>query len=123
MRTARPDGAASRTRCPLRAAAAARDLEDDLVRLERGRQRTGDELFDRTFLSPRGRAMRTLASSAHVAAGQSAAGSACERLPPMVPRFRTCASPIPPAASASIGMRERIKLGDFDRPVGGERAD
>ena len=28
-------------------------------------------------------------------------------LPPMVPRFRTCRSPIPPAASASTGHAER----------------
>ena len=56
-----------------------------------------------TFRSPRDDAIRTLASSATSTAGQSAAGSACARLPPMVPRFRTCASPIWPAASAIIG--------------------
>ena len=38
-------------------------------------------------------------SSARKAAGQSAAGSACTRLPPIVPRLRTCTSPIEPAVS------------------------
>src|SRR5256712_1708692 len=70
----------------------------------------GPTISSSTFIvrSPRGPATTTEASRATSTAGQSAEGSACARLPPMVPRFRTCASPICPAASAAIGSFARI---------------
>ena len=46
----------------------------------------------------------TSAPVASSAAGQSAAGSAWTTLPPMVPRLRTCGSPMLPATFARIGQ-------------------
>jgi hypothetical protein len=50
---------------------------------------------------------RIVASSASITAGRSADGSACARLPPIVPRLRTMGSPICAAASASTGRARR----------------
>ena len=46
-----------------------------------------------------------VASRASMTAGMSAAGSACARLPPMVPTLRTWRSPICSHTSAMIGNR------------------
>ena len=46
----------------------------------------------------------TSAPRASSAAGQSAAGSPWTTLPPMVPRLRTCGSPMLPAVMASSGQ-------------------
>ena len=56
-----------------------------------------------TVRSPPAETICRLASSAVSTAGQSADGSACATLPPMVPMLRTCASPMFPAASAIMG--------------------
>src|SRR3569623_1136922 len=53
------------------------------------------------------RSVAIVAPSATSAAGYSAAGSACAIDPPIVPRLRTCASPIQPASPASAGTSLR----------------
>ena len=58
-----------------------------------------------TSRAPRGPVICTRASRASSAAGSSAAGSACARLPPSVPWFRIAAWPTWRAASARSGAR------------------
>ena len=58
-----------------------------------------------TTRQPRGLLRWISASSASSTAGMSADGSACATLPPIVPRLRTCGSPMLAAASATAGHR------------------
>ena len=64
-------------------------LDDDLVRLERRRQRAEEEIggADRRAFRPEP-ATEISASQVTAMPGISAAGSACARLPPTVPRLR-----------------------------------
>ena len=57
-----------------------------------------------TVRSPAGPAITSSAPSARITAGKSEAGSQWASDPPIVPRWRTCGSPINPAVCETIGQ-------------------
>ena len=68
-----------------------RDLDQQLVGLQGGGEEAGEEVArPRPSARRRRAASRKRARSATATAGSSAAGSACARLPPTVPRLRIC---------------------------------
>ena len=77
---------------------------DELVVVQAGLQRAGEQVRGRD-LAPAAPGPRRVATAPDAAAttGSSAAGSACARLPPRVPRVRMAAWPTQRAASASSG--------------------
>ena len=80
------------------------DRDEDLIGLEGGGEETFEEVGRRNGAPPRARLCATTsASSASATAGNSAAGSAWARLPPMVPRLRIAGWPINGRAAAISG--------------------
>ena len=75
-----------------------RELRQELGAKEREAAQEGS-----TQAAKRQAGKATAAKVAKETAREAAAGAACARLPPRVPRFRTCGSPMAAAGSASAG--------------------
>ena len=99
------------------------DLGDQLSRGKRGRERAEEELLAESVRSAPAVRRTSSAPSASTTAGMSEAGSAWARLPPSVPRLRTCRSPISAAHSAIAASDGRFSSARvFERVPGRERA-
>ena len=92
------------------------DLDQQLARLERGREEPGEEVAPPQS-SARRRALHagSVASSASITAGSSAAGSACARLPPIVPRLRIAACATNGIVSATSGASRATRALALER--------
>ena len=66
---------------------------------------------------------RTRQPSASITAGRSDAGSQCASEPPIVPRWRTCGSPISPAVCETIGQCSWTSGSSWTRLVSRQRPD
>ncbi len=89
--------------------------------LQRGLEVPGEEVVRWHRAMPAGPVSSIEPPSAVRAKGRSAAGSACAREPPIVPRWRICGSPTCPADQASSGAWERTssERGHVGVPGGG----